>query len=130
MIENITQTAHAHVTVTNNNNESHDNGLFDDVWDTDTRFGTIPVVTSSNIVVKDWDDILNVYEPTHRDELIKPQSVKTEPPITVNVVKKNQPTKSKPPKVQLQSKNKKLVSRAYDSEDDNDDYDDTYDAYY
>jgi len=130
MTENITQNITQNVSDSLITNNRIDDGLFDDVWDTDTRFGTIPVVTSSNIVVKDWDDILNVYEPTHRDELIKPQFVKTEPPVTVNVVKKTQPTKSKPPKVQLQSKNKKVVSRAYDSEEDNDDYDDTYDAYY
>lgn len=119
--------------INNNDNRLNDNGIFDDVWDTDSRFGTTSIATNSNIVIKDWDDILHVYEPTHT-EIIEPTAIKTEPD---NVVKKKLSTQSKlksksksKPKIQLQSKNKKVVTRTYDSEEEDDDYDDTYDAYY
>lgn len=104
-----------------------DNGLFDDVWDLTNNKDNKSVNDHDKSITCEWDDILNVYEPTRvADKPIKPQPVKHVTPIVKPQPKKTV-TKNTKPVISMSSK--KVVSKV-DDDDYDDDYDDTYDNYY
>lgn len=105
-----------------------DNGLFDDVWDLNVN--TKGIVTTNKSDIREWDDILNVYEPTRILE--KHVIVNIVKPIVPVVKSQSKPSTKKNAKQVISiTSNKKTVSKQhYDSEDDDGEYDDTYDDYY
>lgn len=108
-----------------------DNGLFDDVWDlTNIKNHNFETNTSDKSDICEWDDILNVYEPTRILE--KPVIANIVKPITPVVKFQSKPSTKKnvKPVISITSNKKTVSKQHYDSEDDDGEYDDTYDDYY
>ena len=124
-----------------------ENGLFEDVWDLN---GNTDKITDKKIIkgdfIKEWDDVLNVYEESRSQQPQK--QIGTEKTITDT--KSNKPEKpEKPKKTKSKLKHKikqqfnekqikkvtqtKQVVQYQDDEDPynyDEEYDDSYDAYY
>jgi hypothetical protein len=113
---------------TQNREKTIENDLFDDVWGTDTDHtpkGLLSTMTNlsggTNRGICDWDDIINMYEPTRPVE--KPVKAPIKPIVVI-------PTKRQQKKVCPKKDVKPVInkSKVYDEYDE--EYDDTYDDYY
>jgi hypothetical protein len=106
--------------------EKEDNGLFEDVWDLNGDSDKKIIKDQDKESIKEWDDVLNVYE-EHRSQQSQ-KKINTE--INIPDSKTNKP--NKPKKSKLKQKIKQHFNDKHSKKNDkyDDEYDDTYDAYY